>query len=208
MNKRIITINGFVAISILLAGCATPPISTATEVPTSTSPPATATVTTSPTATPTETSTPTQIPPTSTATNTPLPEYTEFGEAINSIVQAIDFEVVVCGPEITEENLDRGIFLYREDKVEYFCSVEGFIEPVDPGESQYQYLLVFANYPDHGGYLFSVVGISEILFSYPSRYNVEGIEWIEGRVDPTIIRMWPLTEEQFNILLELLYPES
>ena len=211
MREKILAFLVFLIISILLAGCATPPISTATEVPTSTSPPATTTATNTPTSTqtptlkptPTETPTPT-VTPTATPTNTPVPEFTELGLSANEFAEVIKFRVRICGPKITEENRDRGIFLYQEDTDNYFCGFSGFTEPVE--QTKFQHLLVLGDFVGVGGYSFGIVRISNFRYFYPSRYNVEGVAWSEGSVDPSFIRMWPLTEWQFELLLKKFYP--
>jgi hypothetical protein len=212
MNIKIIKVISFSIISFLLCSCTTTLEVTEADTTTNSSIPATATA--EPTSTDVPTNTPTLEPtatetvmPTATPTSTPVPEYTELGEFVNRVVQVIDFEVVICGPEITEENLDKGIFLYRVDTNEYFCDFVGFTEPVVPpgmAEPQYQYILLYGQFElgEDSGYIFGLVRFNEFLYSYPSQHNIEGVEWTEGEVQSNILRMWPLTKDQFDLLVE------
>jgi len=143
------------------------------------------------------------ITPTLTPTKTPLPEYTVLGEGANHWAELFGWEVVPCGIEIVEENLEKGIFLYRKDTNEYFCNFKGFDEPVpQPELGGAQYLLIFEKYDgeniqySYKDYIFGFLTTQIAYYPNPSMHNYIDASHFEG-VDEKIKRMWPLSYEEF-----------
>ncbi len=215
-----------IPIVILMSSCATPVAETLVP-PTETSYPS---ETWTPTSTeipeiptPTATSTPTETP---TVTPTKVPVYTELGEQLNWVVEMLGWEIVLCDADVVKEDLDRGIFLYREDTHEYFCDLKGHIpEPVSVpkfSDGEKQYLLEFGeifgfsymdpdNDPD-GFHFFlevshstyypspSTYSADELISMYYTAKSLEEIRTWNSYMAP--IRAWPITYEEFVALAD------
>ncbi len=211
----------FVVLSIVLMSSCAAPVATQKPIPTN----ELKTSTSVPTDTPTPTVTSTPIPtdtPTPTMTPTPEPIYTKMGLQVNEIAEVLGWQVVICDDSvITEEDLDKGIFLYREDTGEFFCDLEGHMpEPVPQSASgEEQYLLCFnelkgleeQNFGLIDSFEFALHISYRIYFPSPSTYNADELtamtrtadsleELRTWRVYTAHIRTWPLTYEEFHNL--------
>lgn len=194
---------------LVLGGC-----TSVNNVPTSTlTPEATSAPTLTPTPTMTPTATATLIP-----TPTPIPIYTDLGKQINEIAGLLGWDIVLCDSGQIEEDLDRGIFLYREDTREFFCDLEGHMEEPVPNALP-QYMLSISEVKDipefmENGYHFVIIKSMSIYFDNPSTYNADemvrmltysaasSLEDLRNRVSTyaVLIRVWPLTTEELNKL--------
>jgi len=211
---------------ILLSSCAAPiaetPVSkietkefvpeestlTATQVPT---------LTPEPTATPTQTLTPTE-----TATSTPEPNYTKIGEKFILYTNVLGWQVLTCGDDIQEEDIDAGIVLFQENPVKYFCDLLGYSKP-EIAEGEYQYLLIFRevhnkpqNAPNGLNIYLAKVGLceGEIFWTNPQDLRADELTSIntgggfktaqelrEYKDSYSIaLRIWPITEEEAKLL--------
>jgi hypothetical protein len=206
-------------IIILMSSCATPvvvstpkPINTATEVPTQT-------MTPMPSPTPTSTPVPTQ---------TPVPVYTELGKQVNEIADLLGWSIVLCDKSQTTENLDQGIFLYREDTGEFFCDLEGHMdEPVEEVLPQRLLALIeVLGLPElvSDGNHFVLFESKRIYVAIPSAISGDGFLTMLMGFDFTlkekreaatnggyanILRLWPMTTEEWEKLSGvLLYTSS
>jgi hypothetical protein len=128
----------------------------------------------------------------------------------------LGWSIVLCDKSQTTENLDQGIFLYREDTGEFFCDLEGHMdEPVF--ENLPQYLLGLSEVKDmpniaETGYHFVLFESKSIYFANPTIYDVDQILSMLGGISSLIevrlhmksyavlVRLWPLSEEEVSKL--------
>jgi hypothetical protein len=200
-----------------------------TSVPTETVQPTSApTDTPIPTLTPTfvPTDTPTHTP-------TSIPVYTELGIQINEIVEILGWEVVTCDLNHLSNDLryelltDLDALLYREDTQEYFCDLRGHMQEAVPEsnsiETNGQWLLTLTEFGDmwhipiEDGIQFALSKYFDTNYPYPSEYGVLEILEMNGekltpeekreQINPWGLvinwRMWPLTREEINKILDV-----
>jgi len=188
---------------VLLSSCAAPVV-VSTPKPINTKTP---TLTSTPIPTPTPTSTPTLTP-------TLVPVYTDLGKQANEIADLLGWTVVTCDKTQTAEDLDRGIFLYREDTPEFFCDFDGHVtEPVSEVIPQYMLsLFEVKEMPDFmdNGYHFGIFESMSVYYDSPSTYSADEILIKDGVFNSleekrsympryaALIRIWPLTAEELS----------
>jgi hypothetical protein len=187
-----------------------------------------------PTKTPLPSSTATVMP---TQTFTPIPVYSELGKQINEIVDILGWDVVTCKFESIEKFMyadlkDLDQLLYREDTQEYFCDLSGYMEgPVpqsDIVECNGQWVLTLTEFggmwfiPIEDGIQIALTKYLDAYFPYPAEYNVSEIFKMNGETwTPDnkreeryqygyviTFRMWPLTIEEVDKILDLYNQEK
>jgi hypothetical protein len=214
---------GLLATLLLLTTCTSPSI--LGPVLSYLQPTSTSTPTMTPTQTPTSTSTPTMTPtqtPTSTSTPTPtaIPVYTDLGQQAINIADLLGWNVVTCGGTQVAEDLDHGIFLYRDDRREFFRGFSGNErEPVPEKLPQYILQLLVTKGLEDRGYLdglhFVVLESQSIFMPKPSEVYAEDYVRLLGVFSSLAelrlhmpsygfpARMWPLSTNELEQLRDL-----
>ena len=220
----------FLAVSLMMimSSCAAPvevPIPTTevisipTETPTPSvtpTPKPTLTVTPTPDPTPTVTSTP-ETTPTTDLYNVFLQENAPL------IADVLGWGIEYCGPDVVDNQWDRGIFLVTSDYSEYFCDFEGYSMGVSNNPSpdnpqrlltlvETQFFLDYEGKETAIGRLFVVFESSKVFFSDPSAKDADTLvkvisngEYVSledvRKKNPSAwipLRMWVLEDEEYT----------